>query len=115
MPSVRIEVGADAREVYRCANEGLSDASPLGREVVRVPAAIEVARRAVRRSLVDELGRNDFSISELYAVAPEFLIDHREFVANTDILNEVDVPLKNSRHVHSDAVGYAGLLRGFEQ
>ena len=115
MASARVEVRADAREVERRADERFADAASFRRVVVGVAARIFVARSAVRFALVHELGCDDLAVAQLHAVAPDLFVDDRELVALAHVLNEVDVPLEDARHVHRDLVGHARRDAGFEQ
>jgi len=115
MSPIEIETRADSSEVDRCSNKRLPYAATIGREVVGAPGSIDEACRAVRRSSINEFRCNDFAVAELDTVAPEFLVYDGELVADSDVLNEVDVPLKDSGHVHRDGIGDPGRHAGLEQ
>src|SRR5262249_5693208 len=103
--AVRVEVRADAREVQRRTDESLSEASALRREVVAVPVAVAKTRCPVCLALINEFSRYDVAVAELDAVAPQLFVDDGELIAFTHVLNEVDVPLEDPRHVHYEAIG----------
>src|SRR6185436_6045548 len=111
----RIEARADAREVQRRAKELLANAAAFRRVIAGATGRVVEACRAKRLALVDELRRDDLAVAQFHAVAPEFLIDDRERIAFAGVLNEVDVPFEDARHVHDRSIRDAGRRAGLEE
>ncbi len=113
--AARIEIGADAREVYRCADECLAHAESFGSEVISPAVVVDKANRLVLAAVVIELGGDDLAVGHEFAVLPDLLELHVEIVACANVENEVHVPGKDARDVHDNFVGQAGRSGALEQ
>ena len=70
MPTIEAKRRADAREIYGRTDESLAYATSVRSEVIRVAAAVDVARCALGGALIYKFGRDNRAIPKLHTVAP---------------------------------------------
>src|SRR5688572_9067540 len=87
MASARVEIGAYASEVQRCANEGFANASAFRSVVPSATRAVAETCSAKRLALVHELRRDNLAVAQLHSVAPKLFVDDGERVSLADVLN----------------------------
>ena len=115
MATVRIETGADACEIHRCADERLAYAVTFGREIIGLAVGILEPNRLDRAAIVIELGRDDLTVCYVFAVLPDFFELYVIVVALAYIEDEVDVPGEDPGNVHNHLVGQIRFGCAFEQ
>ena len=111
----RIEAGADPREIDRCANKRFANGTAVGIEIVCVALTINEADRAIGISVVRELRRQYFAVSNSFSVLPDFFVDNDKAIVLPNIEYEIHVPGKDSGEIHDQFVRNAGVLACLEQ
>ena len=113
--ALEVEVGTDAREVYRRAQEAPAHGIAFGTVVFGVPGAADVPHGPVTTALVDEFRCQDRAELDRVSVVLALLVDDVESIAGADVEHEVDVPAKDVRELQRDAVVQADTLARVEQ
>ena len=109
VPTSWIETGADAREIDGCPDKSLADTMAVGREVVGMIVAVDIANGLELAAVIIEFRRNDFTVGNEFTVLPNFLIEDVVIVAPTNVEDEINIPGKNARQVHDELVAQAGF------
>src|SRR5215831_12976373 len=93
MESVRVEIRTDVFEVDGCTQELFAHAFAVRREEIRNLAIRGLkSHRSVDSAFVDELRRQNLSVTQIGIFAILLFVDHTECVARLNLQSEIDIP-----------------------
>ena len=109
------EPGRDPRELHRRQQKCLARALAVLGVITFAAVRSLPEKRAVRRAAIDELGRNDTSHRDRFAVDVARFVEHAEAIALMQIVVEIDVARENIGECQRDRVGQTHFVRRAEQ
>ena len=115
MESRQREARSDACELDRRAQKCFFQAPAVFAIVVLGSVGRTPQKRAIRNTLVHELGCDDSPCAGRFAVDAAHFVDDAEAIASAQIVQEIDVARKNVRQLHGDRVGQRDRVRCAEQ